>query len=615
MVLNENTMKNLAVEHHQINERIRSLNFPTNFCLCQMRILVFTMILFCFPFIMIYPQYLKPQLTATRSGNYQKGISEDKDFSTVFTFDNSDRGSAPVDFDIYGNMIYGVAMTGGYPFPYGLIYKMKTDGTGFETWEFDFNYPYPYPWSIVISDNVIYGTSTAGGAYKKGVLFRINTDFTGFQVLYDFNFSFKYPRYYIIISGDMIYGNATDFETGSNSVTFKIKTDGAGYTALKIHEGSISSGKPLLFNNYLYGLTFDQGTTEPAKLYKIKTDGTGYVKLHDFNSNENGKFPFCSLNIIGTTLYGTTRRGGINNSGMLFKINTDGTGFKNLYSFTKENGWDVTSTMVQNGSSFYGATDLGGINDLGTLFRVNTDGSGYSKIFDFADSLNGYETAELIFRNDTLFGITTEGGEADAGTVFTYRLEDLNDTVSYQPPIINLMTGKTSFVSTRKGLQANNGSLVDLDTTFTVTGSTAYTHTWNKKEGGNLIAINEIVSLSKDTTFYLIVNNDLGCSYKDSVTIQVKGTTKINDTYSEKGVQVYPNPNDGSFQIRISSGYLNTCYEIFDIKGALLDNGNIDCQAGECIFHIILNVPSGVYSLIIRNDNALLYQGKVIISK
>ena len=106
----------------------------------------------------------------------------------------------------------------------------------------------------------------------------------------------------------MIYGNATDFETGSNSVTFKIKTDGAGYTALKVHEGSISSGRPLLFNNYLYGLTFDQGTTEPAKLYKIKTDGTGYVKLHDFNSNENGKFPFCSLNIIGTTLYGTTRR-------------------------------------------------------------------------------------------------------------------------------------------------------------------------------------------------------------------------------------------------------------------------------------------------------------------
>lgn len=609
-------MKNMTVEFHPVNNRMRTFSFPRNSDICRMRILIFTAVLFCFPFNLIYPQYLKPPLAATRSGNYQKGISEDKNFSTIFTFDNSDRGSAPVDFDIYGNMIYGVAMTGGYPLPYGLIYKMKTDGTGFETWEFDFYNPYPYPWSIVISDNVIYGTTTAGGTYKKGVLYRINTDFTGFHVLYDFNFSFKYPRYFIIISGDMIYGNATDFETGSSSVTFKIKTDGTGYATLKVHDGSISSGKLLLFNNYLYGLTYDQGTTEPAKLYKIKTDGTGYVKLHDFNSSENGRYPYCSLNIIGTTLYGTTRRGGFNNSGMLFKINTDGTGFKNLYSFTKENGWDVTNTMVQNGSSFYGATDLGGINDLGTLFRINTDGSGYSKMFDFADSLNGFGTYGLILSNDTLFGVTSGGGAYRAGTVFTYRLEDIYDTISHKPLVISLLTGKTSFVTARKGLLADNGSLVDLDTTFSVITGTPFTHTWNKKEGNNLIGINKTVLINKDTTFYLVVHNDWGCTYNDSVTIRVKSATDVQDVFNLKAVQVYPNPSSGDFQIRILEVYSMLYYEIYDLKGTLIQNNSIDCQVGECTFNITMKASSpGVYYLVIKNENALLYQGKLIVSK
>ena len=44
------------------------------------------------------------------------------------------------------------------------------------------------------------------------------------------------------------------------------------------------------------------------------------------------------LTLIGSTLYGMTAIGGANSNGNIFSINTDGSGFKNLLSFTGTGG-------------------------------------------------------------------------------------------------------------------------------------------------------------------------------------------------------------------------------------------------------------------------------------
>jgi len=38
--------------------------------------------------------------------------------------------------------------------------------------------------------------------------------------------------------------------------------------------------------------------------------------------------------LSGNTLYGTTELGSTNGNGTVFAVNTDGTGFTNLYTFT-----------------------------------------------------------------------------------------------------------------------------------------------------------------------------------------------------------------------------------------------------------------------------------------
>src|SRR5260370_39297615 len=67
-----------------------------------------------------------------------------------------------------------------------------------------------------------------------------------------------------------------------------------------------------------------------------------FTALHSFtatvytDSNSDGAYPFAGLitNLSGTTLYGTAAYGGGSGNGTVFAVNTNGTGFTILHSFT-----------------------------------------------------------------------------------------------------------------------------------------------------------------------------------------------------------------------------------------------------------------------------------------
>src|ERR1700733_10620835 len=61
--------------------------------------------------------------------------------------------------------------------------------------------------------------------------------------------------------------------------------------------------------------------------------------LHDFSANSNstnsdGAEAFASLVLSSNTLYGTSPVGGAAGHGTVFKVNTDGTGFATVHSFS-----------------------------------------------------------------------------------------------------------------------------------------------------------------------------------------------------------------------------------------------------------------------------------------
>ena len=85
----------------------------------------------------------------------------------------------------------------------------------------------------------------------------------------------------------------------------------------------------------LYGTTYAGGKDGGGTVFRMNRDGSGHTVLHHFSgASDDGLYPTARLlEASDGMLYGTTSWGGSNQSGAVFKLNKDGTGFEALLSF------------------------------------------------------------------------------------------------------------------------------------------------------------------------------------------------------------------------------------------------------------------------------------------
>jgi len=242
-------------------------------------------------------------------------------------------------------------------------------------------------------------------------------------------------------SGNTLYGTANVGGSSGNGLVFAVNADGTGFTNLHSftaldptyytnRDGASPNGGLILSGNTLYGATYNGGTSGGGTVFAINTDGTGFTNLHSF-PRSNGANPNGGLILSGSTLYGTTYDGGgglgSSGCGTVFAVSTNGTGFTNLYSFTRcgfgnSDGANPHAGLVLSGSTLYGTAVLGGSfgSGDGTLFAVNTDGTGFTNLHNFGFSDGNYPSAGLVLSGNTLYGTATFGGSsAYYGTVFS----------------------------------------------------------------------------------------------------------------------------------------------------------------------------------------------------
>src|SRR5258705_551059 len=85
-----------------------------------------------------------------------------------------------------------------------------------------------------------------------------------------------------------------------------------------------------------------------------------FTTLHSFTAisdscpcpNSDGGRPVAGLILSGNTLYGTAT-GGSSGYGTVFAVNTDGTGFTNLHSFTADGGTFPYAGLIVSGNILY----------------------------------------------------------------------------------------------------------------------------------------------------------------------------------------------------------------------------------------------------------------------
>src|SRR5262245_55032517 len=173
----------------------------------------------------------------------------------------------------------------------------------------------------------------------------------------------------------------------------------------------------------LYGTT-SLGEGSSGTIFKINADGTGFTVLKYLTNSAEGNQIRASLVLSGNTLYGAAAGGGAGNSGTLFRMNTDGTGFTNIHTFTarvsgqNSDGAVPRPGMTISGNTLYGTTANGGTASVGNVFKVNTDGSGFTVLVTFGNLNGANPQADLILSGATLYGTTLAGGSGTNGTVF-----------------------------------------------------------------------------------------------------------------------------------------------------------------------------------------------------
>ena len=187
-------------------------------------------------------------------------------------------------------------------------------------------------------------------------------------------------------------------------------------------------------DGYFYTTTDFGGQFGGGEILKITSTG-GFIDVHNFCQQTNcvdGEGPNAFLQGSDGNFYGTTSTGGTGVGcstglcGTVFKMLPSGV-FSVLYNFCSQancaDGDAPNSLMQGSDGNLYGTTYTGGINDSGTIFQISTDGQ-FRTLYQFCASgtcTDGIGPTAISQSTDGKFYGTTGygGGPSGGGTVFT----------------------------------------------------------------------------------------------------------------------------------------------------------------------------------------------------
>jgi uncharacterized repeat protein (TIGR03803 family) len=313
-------------------------------------------------------------------------------------------------------------------------------------------YPYAGP---ILSGNTLYGTTEYSLSPIDGTVFSLNDATLRFMDLFVFpdlvlpnnfeNYNGANPKARVILSGDTLplYGTTSDGGQAGYGNVFSVLTDELSLsnstalhyfstpvldpsTGLETNSDGIGPQAALvLAGNTLYGTAEFGGSNGYGTVFSFNTENSNFTTVYNFAGGADGAYPLGDLIVAGNTLYGTANKGGSNGFGAVFSINTNGSNFARLYSFTSGNdgAYPPQGALLLSGGTLYGAADKGGSNGFGTVFSVNTNGSNFAGLYSFTNGADGASPAAgLLISNNTLYGVAAGGGAGSNGTIFSLTL-------------------------------------------------------------------------------------------------------------------------------------------------------------------------------------------------
>ena len=184
------------------------------------------------------------------------------------------------------------------------------------------------------------------------------------------------------------------------------------------------------FNGLLYGTTLEGGTNDTGIIFSIGQDGTGYQVLLSLAKPSGDESHSCFV-VANDILYGMTASGGDNGEGVVFAFDPFMSNFQTVFSFAcaSSTGKEPHGrlTLDPNGTTLYGMTRKGGDHDFGVVFSIDTNGTNYTELHDFSGGSSDGATSDhgyVVQSGHHLYGMTTNGGHHNDGVIFKLNIDD-----------------------------------------------------------------------------------------------------------------------------------------------------------------------------------------------
>ncbi|HSY76510.1 MAG TPA: choice-of-anchor tandem repeat GloVer-containing protein [Bacteroidia bacterium] len=433
----------------------------------------------------------------------------------------------------------------------------------------------------------------------------------------------KYPQRNLVILGKHLYGMTSAGGTYNYGTLFTVDTNGNGFKRIvdfdpATNGGAGPSGSLTLVGNKLFGMTYASGGPGGGLIFSVDTDGTNFTTLHGFGSGSDGSKPRESLTLVGNTLFGTCEQGGTFGYGTIFSISTGGGSYKVLLNFNDTNGMEPICNLVPVGKRLYGTAFYGGAGGSfnGCIYSIDISGTNDTVIHTFDNTNGANPFGSVTIAGNTIFGTTEFGGSSSKGVIYSLKTDGSgfkllsNSGGQYTgDPIIS---GGALYEMSAVGGISGDGVVFSLDT-----------------NGSNY---NQIISFSGNTgtypgalpyggllnaggTFYGMTMN--GGVNDSGVVFKLRpGPTAVNEISSSKSdnVLIYPNPNDGNFNLVIRNKASNdkNILEVYNLLGKKLFSQNLDNSQITNPVNMSSYV-SGIYFYRVLSEKGILIgQGKLV---
>jgi uncharacterized repeat protein (TIGR03803 family) len=445
---------------------------------------------------------------------------------------------------------------------------------------------------------ILYGMTYTGGTNNYGVIFSYNINTSTFTKLYDFTGgtqSGALPSGSLYLATDNnLYGSTSYYGANNSGVLFKFNPSNSNYTDLYHFDGNANGGVPTgslleYSNGLVYGTTSDGGYGDGI-IFSFNFTNSTFTNVHNFNSYMDGSVPYGDLSLAPDgKMYGMTAFGGDNGVGIIFKYDPQNTTnpFTKVFNFNSATtGANPSGSLLEaTNGLLYGITCNGGLNSMGTLFKFNPSNSNFTKILDFDNAKGGSASGSLIQASDgMIYGLTSAGGTSNFGVIFQYNPN--NDAYNVKH-YFNNSEGRQPMGSLT---EASDGCLYGL-TTYGGANDHGVIFKYNPQN-------------STYTKLFDFEDAVSGSNPKYTSLVEIRtGTTGFNNLDNNNIFEIFPNPNNGKFNILFANNkqFQETNFNIYNLVGEKIYSSTIKDK--NKINIDISSAKKGVYIMKLIEDN------------